>query len=127
MSDTDIYKKREQMPYSNRSPKKSRRRRRSSGNERAFDDHSRKRRSKNSGLRRILHLYRKKENEKVFWWTLLSSIVVILLLLGIWQFGIQEYKIRQLEKHDDYRQYQVPLPTATNNTSSADTTNSATE
>ncbi len=105
MSDTDIYKKREPMPYGNRDPRRSRRSR-SSAPRRAFDDHSRKRRSKNSGLRRLLHLYRKKENEKVFWWTLLGAIIFILFALGLWQFVIREKIINDQEKQDDYVRYQ---------------------
>jgi len=109
MSDTDIYKKREPMPYGSRSPKRSSRRRRSTGSTRAFDDHTRKRRSRNSGFRRLLHLYRKKDNEKVFWWTILGTVVVVVSLLAIWQFGIREYLIRNQEKSDDYLQRQKPL------------------
>ena len=127
MSDTDIYKNREQMPYSNRGPKNARKRRRSSKESRAFDDHSRKRRSKNSGVRRWLHLYRKKDNEKVFWWVVLGGIVVIMVLLAVWQFGIREYMIRQQEQHDDYSQYQEPLPGVDNLSSAVGGTNSAAE
>ena len=109
MSDTDIYKKREPMPYGSRNPKRSSRRRRSNRTPRAFDDHSRRRRSKNSGLRRLLHLYRKDENEKVFWWSVLVVVVLILGSLAIWQFVIREYMIRSQERGDDYIQYQKPL------------------
>ncbi len=109
MSDTDIYKKREPMPYGSRDPKPSRRRRRSSRPQRAFDDPSRKRRSKNSGLRRLLHLYRKKENEKYVWWSALTVVVVVVVALAIWQFVIRELMIREQEQQDDYLQRQQPL------------------
>jgi hypothetical protein len=109
MSDTDIYKKREPMPYGNRNPKRSGRRRHSTSTPRAFDEQTRKRRSKNSGFRRLLHLYRKKDNEKVFWWTVLATIVAVLALLATWQFVIREHIIRQQEKSDDYLQRQKPL------------------
>ena len=106
MSDTDIYKKREPMPYGSRHPKRPSRRRRSSESQRAFDDHSRKRRSRNSGLRRILHLYRKSENEKYFWWTIGTTLAVVLLVLAVWQFVIREVQIRKQSEQDDYLQYQ---------------------
>ena len=109
MSDTDIYKKREPMPYGNRHPKRSSRRRRSADSERAFDDHSRKRRSKNSGLRRLLHLYRKEENEKYFWWTITVTAVVLVVGLAIWQFVIREQAIRKQDQQDDYIRYQQPI------------------
>ena len=83
MSDTDIYKNRERMPYGDKRPRRSTRRRRSDS-QRAFDDHTRKRRSRNSGLRRLLHLYRKKESEKVIWLSVLTVAVVVLVLLAIW-------------------------------------------
>jgi hypothetical protein len=106
MSDTDIYKKREPMPYGSRDPKRSSRRRRSSESQRAFDDHSRKRRSRNSGLRRLLHLYRKSENEKYFWWTIAVTLAVVLMVLGVWQFVIREFQIRKQNEQDDYMQYE---------------------
>lgn len=87
MSEDDIYKQREPMPYgSGQNRKRFSNRRRSSGPKRAFDDPSRKRRSRNSGLRRLLHLYRKKESEKIFWWTTISILVVFLVALALWQF-----------------------------------------
>ena len=89
MSDTDIYKNRERMPYGNKRPRRSTRRR-SSDSQRAFDDHSRKRRSRNSGLRRLLHLYRKKENEKVVWWSVLACTLVLVFLAAIWQFWVRD-------------------------------------
>jgi cytoskeletal protein RodZ len=104
MSDTDIYKKREAMPIGNKPEKKKRRRR--SGTNRAFDDHSRKRRSKNSGLRRFLHLSRKSKNEKVIWISVGVLFIVILLIVGIWQFVILEYQVRQKEQSDDNVKYQ---------------------
>jgi len=109
MSDTDIYKKREPMPYGSRHPKRSSRRRRSSENKHAFDHQNRKRRSRNSGLRRMLHLYRKEENEKYFWWTALAAIIVALLSLGIWQFVIREQIIQKQNLQDDYIEYQQPI------------------
>ena len=111
MSDTDIYKKREPMPYGNKRPRRSTRRRRSDS-QRAFDDHSRTRRSKNSGLRRLLHLYRKKENEKVVWWSVLVSAVVILIAVAIWQFGIRELIIRSENEQTQYIQSQADIPEA---------------
>ena len=109
MSDTDIYKNRERMPYGNKRPKRSTRRRRSDS-QRAFDDHSRKRRSKNSGLRRLLHLYRKKENEKVVWWSLLACTVIILTLVAIWQFWIRELMISSQDEQTQYIQSQTEIP-----------------
>jgi hypothetical protein len=111
MSDTDIYKNRERMPYGNKRPKRSTRRRRSDS-QRAFDDHSRKRRSKNSGLRRLLHLYRKKDSEKVVWWSVLASAVVILVAVAIWQFGIRELIIRSENEQVQYKQSQHVVPEA---------------
>lgn len=111
MSDTDIYKKREPMPYGNRNPKHSGRRRRTSESRRSFDDKTRKRRSKNSGLRRLLHLYRKEENEKFFWWSILTVITVLLVSLAIWQFVIRELKIRQQDQQDDYMQLRDAMQT----------------
>jgi len=111
MSDTDIYKNRERMPYGNKRPRRSTRRRRTDS-QRAFDDHSRKRRSKNSGLRRLLHLYRKKENEKVVWWSVLVSAVVIIIAVAIWQFGIRELIIRSQNEQMQYIQSQSAVPEA---------------
>ena len=111
MSDTDIYKNREPMPYGNKRPRRSTRRRRSDS-QRAFDDHSRKRRSKNSGLRRLLHLYRKKENEKVIWWSVLVSVVLILTVLAVWQFLIRELMIRSQNEEMPYTQPQLAIPGA---------------
>lgn len=110
MSDTDIYKKREPMPYGSDRNRKPKRRRRSSRQHRAFDDPNRKRRSRNSGLRRLLHLYRKQENEKVVWWTLMIVIVIGIVSLAVWQFVIREYQIRHAEQQDDYIQYQRVIP-----------------
>ena len=110
MSDTDIYKNREPLPYGNKRPKRSSRRR--SDSSRAFDDHSRKRRSKNSGLRRLIHLYRKKENEKLIWWSVLVSVAVILIVLAIWQFWIRELMIRSQNEEMHYAQPQLAIPEA---------------
>jgi hypothetical protein len=97
MSDTDIYKKRESMPYgSGKAPEKKSRRRRSSS-KRAFDDKERKRRSNNKGLRRFIHLAKKKEHERYFWIVLGVFIVVMILGVSIWQFGIREAKVRAEE------------------------------
>jgi hypothetical protein len=109
MSDTDIYKNRERMPYGDKGPRRSSRRRRTDA-QRAFDDHSRKRRSRNSGFRRFLHLYRKKENERVFWWSVMISIIVILILLAIWQFWIREVLIRSENAQVQYIQYKTAVP-----------------
>jgi flagellar biosynthesis/type III secretory pathway M-ring protein FliF/YscJ len=98
MSDTDIYKKREPMPYGSQKPQRPKRRRRSSSHKRSFDDKERKRRSKNSGFRRLLHVYRKKESEKVFWWVVGGTTFVVLLLLAIWQFVITELILRAQEE-----------------------------
>ena len=109
MSDTDIYKKREPMPYTNSPSKRAgARRRRSSRTRRAFDDNSRKRRSRNSGLRRLLHLYRKKDAERYVWWSALVTLVIGLILLAIWQFVIRENVIRQKEQQIESMQYQNP-------------------
>jgi hypothetical protein len=108
MSDTDIYKNRERMPYGDKRPRRSTRRRRSNS-QRAFDDHSRKRRSRNSGLRRLLHLYRKKENERVFWLSLIIFIAVILTLLAIWQFWIREAIFRAKNEQAPYIRYQTDV------------------
>ena len=109
MSDTDIYKNRERMPYGNKRPRRSSRRRRSDS-QRAFDDHTRKRRSSNSGLRRLLHLYRKKESEKVVWLSVLTCTVVILVVLAIWQFWIRELIIRSENEQAPYIRYQTDIP-----------------
>ena len=93
MSDTDIYKSRERLPYGDKRPRRSSRRR-ASDPQRAFDDHTRKRRSKNSGIRRILHLYRKKENERVVWLSVLICTATVLIVLAIWQFWIREAMFR---------------------------------
>ena len=111
MSDTDIYKNRERMPYGIKRPRRSTRRK-SSNPQRAFDDHSRKRRSKNSGLRRFLHLYRKKENEKTVWWSMLACAVVILVVLAIWQFWIRELMIRSQNEETHYSPPQISIPAA---------------
>ena len=111
MSDTDIYKNREQMPYGVKRPRRSTRRRRSNSQQ-AFDDHSRKRRSSNSGLRRLLHLYRKKENEKVVWWSVLVSAVVVLALVAIWQFWIRELMIGSQNEQAQFIQYHTDAPEA---------------
>lgn len=97
MSDTDIYKNREPMPYSPVKTKRSHRRRRSTP-QRAFDDHTRKRRSRNSGLRRVLHLYRKEGTEKVVWLTMLVVVVVLLASIAVWQFVIREHQIKAAEE-----------------------------
>lgn len=91
MSDTDIYKKREAMPYgSGNVPQKPKRRRKKS--RRQFDDQERKRRSKNKGIRRLLHLSRKKENEKYYWGFMITFIVVLLVAVILWQFVILNIK-----------------------------------
>jgi|GEM_PF-2628047 len=108
MSDSDIYKNREALPFGNKSPKKPRRRRKES--RRAFDDHERKRRSKNSGLRRMLHLARKKDNEKYFWGSIGTVFIVVLVVIAVWQFVIMEHLVRTQEKKDDYLQYQPSIP-----------------
>jgi hypothetical protein len=108
MSETDIYKKREAMPYGsgNAPEKKSNRRRRSSGN-RKFDDKSKKRRSKNSGLRRFIHLAKKKENEHYFWIVLGTFIVVMIVLVTVWQFGIREKMVRSDEaEYENSKEYE---------------------
>lgn len=111
MSQTDIYKKREQVQSTSDDPRfrKGRRKRRSSSL-RTFDKHDRNRRSKNSGLRRILHLSRKSENEKVIWWGLLIAIVVLLSLIGIWQFWYLDYVARKqsLENETFAPTYSIP-------------------
>ena len=108
MSDTDIYKQREPMPFGSKQPSKKRRRR--ARPQRAFDDKSRKRRSKNTGLRRLLHISRKGENEKYFWTVLAVLFVAILIIIGVWQFIIMEHLIRTEEKKDDYIEYQREVP-----------------
>jgi hypothetical protein len=109
MSETDIYKTRERMPYGDKRPRRSTRRRRSDS-QRAFDDHSRKRRSSNSGLRRLLHLYRKKENEKVIWLSVLAVTVVVLVVLAIWQFWIRDVILRSENERTPYIKYQTATP-----------------
>ena len=107
---SDIYKKREAMPFDgNKKPPKSRKRRSSS---RAVfdDDHSRKRRSKNSGLRRFLHLSRKSGNEKFFWGSIGAVLLVMLVIIAIWQFVIAEQLVRTEESKNDYREYQPSIP-----------------
>lgn len=95
MSDTDIYKQREQAGLTKDDPRfRQGRRKRRSQSSRPFDDKERRRRSKNSGLRRLLHLSRKSENEKYFWWGLLIAIVVILAVVGIWQFWLLDVLAR---------------------------------
>ena len=107
MSDTDIYKSREPMPFGGRNPKRSsRRRRRSDRPRRAFDDQDRKRRSRNSGLRRLLHLYRKRDNEKIFWWTVFILFMAGLIWVAVYQFVIREGEIREQEQSDTFREYQ---------------------
>ena len=97
MSETDIYKKREAMPYgSGKAPDKKSKRRRSSS-KRSFDDNERKRRSKNSGIRGFLQQSKKKENEKYFWIVLGSFIVITIVAVTVWQFGIREAKVRAEE------------------------------
>lgn len=107
MSETDIYKKRESMPFgSGKSPEKKSRRRRSSS-QRAFDDTERKRRSKNTGIRRFIHLAKKKENEKYFWIVLGTFIATTIVAVMVWQFGIREAKVRadeaEFEKSIEYQ------------------------
>lgn len=108
MADTDIYKKREAMPLGKTPPKKSRRRR--SKSRRSFDDHSKKRRSKNTGMRRFLHLARKSENEKAIWGSMGILLAVVLVIVGIWQFVISEYLIRQTETENQYIEHQPHIP-----------------
>jgi hypothetical protein len=110
MSDTDIYKKREAMPMGKTPQKKQRRQR--SKSRRAFDDHSKQRRSKNSGLRRFLHLARKSKNEKLIWGAVGILLVIVLVIIGIWQFVISEYLIRQQESESQYIEYQPHIPEA---------------
>ena len=113
MSDTDIYKNREAMPFDGKKVPKKRRRRRSSA-EHVFDeDHNRKRRSKNSGIRRLLHLSRKSDNEKFFWGSLGAVVVVVLAILAIWQFVIVEHLVRSEETENEYIQYQPSIPEVT--------------
>ena len=100
MSDTDIYKGREQDRTAPPAPNPGRRRRRS--NRQLFDDTGdRKRRRKNSGFRRLLHLSRKGENEKRFWWGLLVVVAVALSLIGIWQFWYREQVAREQAKQNE--------------------------
>jgi hypothetical protein len=115
MPETDIYKKRESMPYgSGQAPQKKNRRKRSSSR-RAFDDKDRKRRSKNTGLRRIIHLAKKKENEKVFWITLGGFIVLTIVLVSIWQFGVLEAKVRDAESEYERNLEYDRIPKADDN------------
>ena len=96
MSQTDIYKNKEQVQStSDGSQSRKGRRKHRTSTPRTFDNHDRKRRSKNSGLRRFLHLFRKSENERAIWWGLLIVVVILLLLSAIWQFGYIEYVARQ--------------------------------
>jgi len=99
MSDTDIYKSREQSQHTSNASRSGRRRRSSSHH--PFDEKDRRRRSKNSGLRRFLHLYRKGENEKHFWRGLLVAIVVIMILIAIWQFWYMEHVAREQSRQGD--------------------------
>ncbi len=104
MSDTDIYKNRQQMPLAGTKPK---RRRRRSSNSEVFDETgNRRRRSKNSGFRRLLHLLRKPENERRFWWGLLIWTVVVLAFVAIWQFWYLEHVARKQAKQSEM---QMPL------------------
>ena len=109
MSETDIYKKREPLPYGGKSPQRKHRRRRRSESHRRFDD-PKQRRSKNSGLRRLIHLSRKGENEKYFWTFLGVTLITLLVLVGVWQFFIREGMIQDLERQDDYMEYQRAVP-----------------
>ncbi|RKX47229.1 MAG: hypothetical protein DRP64_01635 [Verrucomicrobia bacterium] len=99
MSDTDIYKSREQSPNTSTASRSGKRRRSSSRH--PFDEKDRRRRSKNSGLRRFLHLYRKGENEKHFWRGLLVATVVIMALIAIWQFWYLERVAREQSRQGD--------------------------
>jgi ATP-dependent Zn protease len=106
MSETDIYKNREQVTQASDDPrfrKQKKRRRRSSGR-RAFDEHDHRRRSKNSGFRRLLHLSRKSGNEKSFWMSILIAIVILLTLIGIWQFWYMEYVASEQAKKTELLQ-----------------------
>ncbi len=96
MSQTDIYKNKEQVQSTSDGSRfrKGRRKHRTS-TLRTLDNHDRKRRSRNSGLRRFLHLSRKSENEKAIWWGLLVVVVILLLLSALWQFGYLEYVARK--------------------------------
>ena len=109
MPETDIYKKREPMPVGKKPDKKRKRR---SSSQRAFDDRDRKRRSKNSGLRRFLHLSRKSKNEKFVWSSVGIFFVLILILIGLWQFVIQEYLVRNEERANNYIEYHPRIPEA---------------
>lgn len=106
MSETDIYKNREPMPYSEGKSERTRHRRHST-HQRSFDDHTRKRRSRNSGLRRLLHLYRKKESEKIVWLSMLVLTVLVLLGIALWQYVIMEHRIRIEEEKNASVQTQM--------------------
>jgi len=102
MSETDIYKNREEDRSGPSAPHPSKRRRRRSASRQLFDDTgNRRRRSKNSGSRRLLHLFRKGKNEKKFWWGLLVAVVVALCLIAIWQFFYLERAAREQSKKDE--------------------------
>ena len=96
MSETDIYKNKEQVQSTSGNPRsRNRRRKHRTSALQTFDKHDRKRRSTNAGFRRFLHLFRKSENEKVIWWSLLITIVSVLVLIAIWQFVYLEYAARK--------------------------------
>ena len=64
-------------------------------------------------MRRALHLFRKSENEKYVWITMGVIFVVSLVVIGIWQFVVQEYMIREQERSDDYLEsYEPGIPSA---------------
>lgn len=104
MSETDIYKNKEQDRSGPSAPHPAKRRRRRSSSHQLFDDTgNRRRRSKNSGFRRLLHLSRKGKNEKKFWWGLLIATVVVLCFIAIWQFYYLEKVAREQSKQEEMR------------------------
>ncbi len=103
MSETDIYKNREEDRSGPSAPHPSKRRRRSASRQLFDDTGNRHRRSKNSGFRRLLHISRKGKNEKRFWWGLLIATVVVLCIIAIWQFFYLEKVAREQAKRDEMR------------------------
>ena len=113
MSETDIYKSREEAPTTSVDPRfRKGRRRRSSSHLQTFEEKDRRRRSKNSGVRRLLHLSRKSENEKIFWWGLLVLVVVLLVSAALWQFWFAERTVRRNPEEDEYRPPAQSIPAA---------------
>ncbi len=104
MSQTDIYKNREQVQTAPTAPHTRKGRRRRSASRDPFDETgNRRRRSNNSGLRRLLHLFRKGGNEKKFWWGLLIVTVVVLAFIAIWQFWYLEHiALKQSRENEMY-------------------------